>query len=586
MSTRKVTSDPNANASHAPAQSSTGEGGFVIRSHRTLALLALLTIALKSLIFAPIGVWPLAFVCLVPWLIFVSASRLAPRVYLYSYLMALVFFLINMRWLYYATGIGYVALSIYQAAYFPLLACTIRHAVRRRGWPLAIVFPLLWTGSEILRAVVISGFPWFFLSHSLHSVLSLIQISDAVGAYGVSFLIAAVNGAIADLIFARLRPSGEPTTATLKSSYGKRARRGVVFASIALIATFTYGQYQLRRDTMQDGPRVAIVQGDFLMTVTNEEAPDSEKRTIYYSMLAEAAKQDPDLFVLPETPWIMYLNPEMRDFDSVWRESFAALQRRASQSNAYLITGSGSLIQTPLDLLTKQRRHNSAMLFHPGGTEPDRYDKVHVVYFGETVPFRFGRLRFLYFWFNSLMPFSGADGTTEYSLFPGSDFSRFEIKAPSCNGRTFRLGIPICYEDVMPYVARRFVGAGGDRKMADLLINISNDGWFGRGVQQAQHLAICVFRAVENRVGIARSVNTGISALIDPNGLVHDRVWGDEATPWPRACGFAVGTVKTDSRFTLYTRYGDWFAWACALFWLVFFIDYWIARAKSHTGDA
>ena len=105
-------------------------------------------------------------------------------------------------------------------------------------------------------------------------------------------------------------------------------------------------------------------------------------------------------------------------------------------------------------------------------------------------------------------------------------------------------------------------------------------------MQPAHDFAICVFSSVVNRVGIARSVNTGISALIDPSGLVHDRVSADESTPWPRACGFSVGTMKIDSRFSLYTRYGDWFAWACALFWLVFFVDYWIARAKSHTGDA
>ena len=361
----------------------------------------------------------------------------------------------------------------------------------------------------------------------------------------------------------------------MKSSYENRARRGVVFASIALIATFTYGQYQLRRDTMQDGPRVAIVQGDFLMTVTNEEAPDSEKRTIYYSMLAEAAKQDPDLFVLPETPWIMYLNPEMRDFDSVWRESFAALQRRASQSNAYLITGSGSLIQTPLDLLTKQRRHNSAMLFHPDGTEPDRYDKVHVVYFGETVPFRFGRLRFLYFWFNSLMPFSGADGTDEYSLFPGSDFSRFEIKAPSCNGRMFRLGIPICYEDVMPYVCRQFAWDEDlQEKRVDFLLNISNDGWFLHGNELPQHFAICTFRAVENRVGIARTVNTGVSGFIDPNGRPYDKIGVGEI-------GWRVAPVVIDTRTSLYSRTGDVFALVCTLVWALFCVDYVAHRVFS-----
>ena len=118
------------------------------------------------------------FLCMTPWLAAVGASRHAPRVYLLSFLWGLAFFLLNMRWMYEATGLGYAALSVYQALYFPLAACPIRHMVRRRGWPLGIAFPMIWIGGEMLRAVVISGFPWFFLAHPLHGVLSLIQISD------------------------------------------------------------------------------------------------------------------------------------------------------------------------------------------------------------------------------------------------------------------------------------------------------------------------------------------------------------------------------------------------------------------------
>lgn len=547
-----------------------------------------------SLIFEPLGVWPFAFVCLVPWLILVGGAARAPRVYFYSYVWGLAFFLINMRWMHTATampvpylpfrvGWGYLAFSVYLALYFPLMAIPLRHVVRRRGWPLALALPFVWTGSEMLRAVVISGFPWFYLSHSLHTVLPLIQISDLVGAYGVSFMLAAVNGALADVIFLRLASRGGGSSGPKP----RRARFSLIFSGTLVGVVLIYGVVQLNRGTTTPGPRIAILQGDFISAVFPEDskghdrASDVEKMEIYLSMVEAAASKKPDLFLLPETPWRMLLNPEERDFWRLSRRSFAELQGRATRYNAQVVTGSGTLIRTPHDVLAKERRYNSATVFTPDASEPQRYDKHHLVYFGEIVPFRFGRLRFLYFWLNRMMPFSGPDGEIEYSFFPGETFRRFTIEAPSRDGRSFRYAIPICYEDVMPYVSREFTFGGSNVKQVDFLLNISNDGWFGRGIQQPQHLAICVFRAVENRVGIARAVNTGISAFIQPSGRIHDRVEGDPDTPWPGNCAYVVANVEVDSRFTLYSRYGDWFAWGCALVWFMLFVDYWVVRART-----
>jgi apolipoprotein N-acyltransferase len=178
------------------------------------------------------------------------------------------------------------------------------------------------------------------------------------------------------------------------------------------------------------------------------------------------------------------------------------------------------------------------------------------------------------------MPFSGPDGDYEYSLFPGEEFRSFSMQPPSAPSKEFRFGIPICYEDVMPYVCREFARGEG-RKRVDFLLNISNDGWFGRGVQQPQHLAICVFRAVENRVGIARAVNTGISGFIKPTGRLHDLVAGDPSHRWPGIAGYSVARLTVDSRYSYYSRYGDWFAWFCAVLWLVFFLDYWVVRMRT-----
>lgn len=139
--------------------------GLCIARHRTLFTLVLVSLLLKSVVFAPASVWPLAFLCLVPWLVVVGASDHAPRVYFHSFVFGLLFALINMQWMRHATVPGYISLSIYIAAWFPLVACPLRHMIRRRRWPLALALPVIWTGSEIARAVFFSGFPWFFLPH-------------------------------------------------------------------------------------------------------------------------------------------------------------------------------------------------------------------------------------------------------------------------------------------------------------------------------------------------------------------------------------------------------------------------------------
>ena len=548
-----------------------------------MALLSLGALVPMCLIFAPIELWPLSFVCMVPWLLLVGGSVHAPRVYFHSYMLGVAFFLINLSWLYHSTGPGYVALSIYLAIDFPLVALTVRHAVRRRRWPLAIVFPLVWVGCEMLRAMIVGGFPWFFLSHSVYRVLTLIQISDLVGAYGVTFLIAAVNGALADVALAWFKSRRDGS-----SLRGSRAIRvSIPFAGIILLFAIVYGQVQLHRDTTSPGPKVAVIQGDFLSLVNAKDATghdslsEGQKMKAYLSMMQAAAAEKPDLYLLPESPWTMFLNPEARDFHSRSRRSYAALQAHAAKHDAAIVTGSGTIIPTPFDAGAAERRHNSATIFYADGSEPDRYDKVHLVYFGEIIPFRFGRLRFLYFWLNRLVPWSGEDGNFEFSLFRGESFKTFTLNAPSQGGRAYDFAIPICYEDVMPYVSRRFVSGGAKRKRVDLLLNISNDGWFGRGSQQPQHIAISAFRAVENRVPIARSVNTGVSGFITSSGELHDLVKGDPDNPWPGECGFSVAELSVDSRYTLYSRYGDWFAWGCALLWLALFIDYWVLRARA-----
>ncbi len=564
--------------------------GFQIYSYRVILALLAASLLLMSLIHAPIDQWYLAFVCMVPWLIVIGGTAVARRVYVTAWLLGFAFFLINMWWMEAPTGMGYVALSAYLACYFPLAAWPIRHAVRRRRFPLSVAVPLVWVGSEYLRGLVLSGFPWFFLGHSQYARLSLIQISDLVGAYGVSFVLAAFNGAVADLIFARYGQFD----AGMRAGQLRRAHWSVLFAVVLVAGTLGYGAFQLSGDTITEGPKIALLQEDFPNYTDPEklraQPGPREKIRAYFELMTAAEVEEPDLFLFPETAWsFMHLNTEFREADPElikneylrraqdWsRYCFEMLQERAIATGASIVIGSMSVTPTPFSLRATQILHNSAFHIKPDGSEPERHDKIHPVLFGETVPFRYGRLRFLYFWLNSLSPFGR--GGFEYSLTPGEEVEVFTMTTRE--GETYRFGVPICYEDVMPYVCRRFVwGPDSESKRVDFLLNISNDGWFLHRNELPQHFAICTFRAVENRVGVARTVNTGISGFIRPDGRAHDKIGVGEVDA-------RVARVSMDSRVSLYSRTGDVFAFLCLLFGAALYVDYVFVRARAaREGD-
>lgn len=595
---------------------------FAADSLKIIVPLVAVTIGLKSLIFAPISFWPLSFVCLVPWLMVVTTSTIPRRVYVSSFVVGFGSHLIIMYWMSHVTVVGYLLWSACVGIYFPLMACPLRHWVRRRRLPMAVGLPIVWVACEYVRAWMLTGFPWFFLAHSPYKLLSLIQISDLFGAYSVSFVIAAVNGAIFDLLLPRL--GGIPIPATggrelvegLKEpafSHGRTAlghatravtelppRRswaGPVFAVVLLLATLVYGQVQLRRDTMSPGPKVAVIQGDYPLFVdmNRPRKRADEKAERYFEFMAHAEAEEPDLFLLPETPWRMYLNREYLEldpaehYDVLWSRRCSDLFRAwAKEMNATVVTGAFSVVPTPLSLRSEQINYNSAFVYAPDGSPAERYDKCHRVVFGEYIPFRDGKLRFLYFWLHRFVPLAWLEegGTYEYSLTSGEEFKVFRMRAPSRGGREYRFGIPICYEDVMPYVSRRFVTGPDGAKQADFLANISNDGWFVHSNELPQHLAIGAFRAVENRIGIARAVNTGISGFVDPNGFIHDLVTApDGRCHGPGIDGFSVANVMVDSRHSLYSRIGDVFAQVCMVLWVVFYADYLVVRALGRRWE-
>jgi apolipoprotein N-acyltransferase len=284
-------------------------------------------------------------------------------------------------------------------------------------------------------------------------------------------------------------------------------------------------------------------------------------------------QEDPDLVVLPETPWPVYLNRELRELPvrhsglvELARLQHEELHQLAEANDAYITIGSLSREPQPEGTYPLEHKYNSAFVYAPDISEPDRYDKIHLVLFGEYVPFRYSRhFHWLYRFLNDGPWNPWGRGGNEYSLTPGSSFHTFRMYAASRQDHPFSFGITICYEDVIPQVFRRFVAAADGRKRVDFMLNISNDGWFGRGTQQAQHLVACAFRAVENRVSVARAVNTGVSGFIDPSGTWHDLVGASATEPRVGGTGLSLSRMVIDPRVTFYSRRGDVFALGCTI---------------------
>jgi apolipoprotein N-acyltransferase len=214
------------------------------------------------------------------------------------------------------------------------------------------------------------------------------------------------------------------------------------------------------------------------------------------------------------------------------------------------------------------KSYNSAFLYEPNGMQAnEQYNKIHLVPFGEEIPGKKGS------WLhNFFMNFSPYD--SDYTLDRGGEFAIFKMRGNE--DTAYRFGVMICYEDAVPYIGRKFVLDGDGKKRVDWLVNISNDGWFVRFKQGtivpsgelSQHAAVCVFRAIENRVSVLRSVNTGISCLIDSSGQIRD---GYLAGSLPKHAlsrtgvpGWFTDRIEIDDRVTFFSRYGQWLDGGCA----------------------
>jgi apolipoprotein N-acyltransferase len=401
-------------------------------------------------------------------------------------------------------------LSLYVAAFGALL-CILRN---RTGWSLSVLAPPIWVALEYLRSILLTGFPWENLGYSQYLALSLVQIADVTGVYGVSFLVVLVNGLISSAIL-QFRNTG------------RTPLKAVLFAILLLGAVLVYGSIRIRQEeqrvSLREPIKIGIAQGNIDQGVKWEATYQKQTVETYKTLTQNLARAFPDLVIWPETA-VPFFFPFDQPFSPVVRD----IPRETGVSLLF-----GSPFYQEED--NRIRYLNSAYLLSPDGTIKGRYDKIHLVPFGEYVPLsRF--LPFIRPLVESVGDFASGRKTTGPVVFD-MPWGKF--------------GVLICYEIIFPELNREFIRNG-----AEFLVTITNDAWFGKTSAPFQHFSMATFRAIENRVFVARAANTGISGIIDSTGkvLAQTEIFSPQ---------LITGDIVLRGPRTLYTRYGDLFAYGC-----------------------
>ncbi len=471
--------------------------------------------------------WPLLFVALVP-LLFGIAGGSGRRAALSGLTGGLCHFLPLLYWIVIVLGkYGGLAwfislqalllLALYMSLYFALFGL-LAHAILR-SFPAAAalwLLPGLWVGLDWLRAVLFTGFPWMDLGYALYKVPVLIQVADLVGHYGVTYLVVLIN----TLLFLLVRSKKTPAGSLLL----------VIPACCLLCGAAIYATSRLAEVTRQTSaaaaPRitVGVVQGNIDQSI--KWSPSQQEATVATYLTETRALLDtsprPALVVWPETALPFY-PPDNSHMEP--------LRSLVAGRDFGLLTGA-PWYEIVDRKAKKVKFFNSALVLAPTGKFTGKYYKSHLVPFGEYVPLK----KFLPF----LAPLVEAVG----------DFSAGEIEQPLV-WKESRAGILICFESVFPEISRQWVKGG-----ANVLVNLTNDAWYGKSSAPYHSLAMAVLRAVETRRSLVRAANTGLSAFVTPAGEIAAcsglfELWA------------AAREVVLSGEETIWVRYGFLFAPSC-----------------------
>ena len=497
---------------------------------RSAWLLAALSGVLQALIFPSPAISALSWVALAPLLVAIlqkkkdggQGSAPTPKAgFLLGYLSGVVWYAGSCYWIYHVMH-AYGGLSAPVAAALLVLFCLYlglwhglfgivlalvsRSRAFSGGRALALA-PALWVAMELARTRI-SGSPWDLLGTAQVANIPLTQIATVTGVYGVSFAVMVVNAAFAAAL---LLPRG---------------RRVIMFAA-SLLAAVGLELGMLVQPPADPATHTArLVQQNIPILDSSGWTVEYYEQTLADLGRLSAAPAPsgaiaPSLIVWPESPAPFFTN------DPRFQHSVSAL---AAESRAYVVAGS----LTPVPRERSTALLNSAAWVEPSGAWRARYDKLHLVPFGEYVPF------------SSLLFFAGKLTREVGDFVPGRERTVFDLGEG-------KAGVFICFESIFPDEVRQFAANGGQ-----VFVNISNDGWFGDTGAPGQHLNMARMRAIENHRWLVRATNNGITAAIDPHGRVVVQA--------PRNVRVALDVPYAYiGDTTFYTRHGDWFAYGCAI---------------------
>jgi apolipoprotein N-acyltransferase len=525
----------------------------VLKIHRNAWGLVLLSAALQVVIFPLPGFYGLAWVAVAPLLVAIlrarspetlqlqldgrlEPARLLPaspwQGFVLGYVCGILWFAGTCYWIFDtmhrygglpvpAAALALILFCMYVGLYHGmfglLLALVVGYTPKHAGSGASIrrglvAVPFLWVTVEFARTRI-TGFPWELLGYSQTGNFALTRIATLVGVYGLSFEIVLVNSVFAS---AFLAPKGR--------------RKWLLTAACAVALILQAGRFAAPPTVATDHmallvqPNIPILEGSMW---TREYFQDTLRDLTALSLhpAGEKADQHYDLIVWPESPAPFYTN------DPLFRDAVSALAR---QSRTWVVTGSIGITPMMHGGGENSQIFNSAVVVSSQGEWVGRYDKVHLVPFGEYLPFP------------KLFAFAG--GLTKEV----GEFQQGRTHTP-LDAAGARWGTFICYESIFPDEVRE-----GPREGAQVLLNISNDGWYGDSGAWKQHLQQTEMRAIENDRWLLAGANTGKTASIDPYGRIVATI--------PRKMRAALGApYALISGTTFYTRHGDWFAHLCAI---------------------
>jgi apolipoprotein N-acyltransferase len=500
-------------------------------------LLAITSAVLQVIIFPLPNLYVLCWIAVAPLLIALlrarrpdtlqlqDAMKLLPATpgqgFLLGYVCGILWYCGNCYWVYStmkqyggisaAGAAGLLVLfSLYLALYHGLFGLVVSLLAKWSQRAALVLSPFVWVAVELARTRI-SGFPWDLLGITQVDNIPLSRLATVTGVYGVSLEIVIVNAAVA--------------AGFLVHRSRKRSLLLAAFAAAFLLQSARWipsPKFSTDRTALLVQENIPVLDS---ADWTRQFFDDTLANLSKISLNPPAELQHPDLIAWPESPAPFYTG------DPLFR---SAISKVATSARTWVVAGSIGVENAKLSPQQSTQIFNSAVLVGPSGEFTARYDKVHLVPFGEYVPFK------------EWLSFAG--GLTKEV----GDFSRGQSREPLPAGDE-KLGVFICYESIFPDEVRRFAKNG-----AKVFVNISNDGWYGDSGAYAQHLEQARMRAVENARWLLRTTNTGVTAAIDPDGRIAQSAPRKVRTVLPASYALNDAT-------TFYTRHGDWLAYLCAI---------------------